>query len=422
MLKTTKSHKKTLNLIISGEEDALARSIANIIKRAGYEAIFASHQQLLEDDQFYKPVETIVILHGIEQSMLQKVCSLRHEKAYYTSYILVTPEQNFQLAKIALNTGINFLLHTKELTSLTEILEKELVRLKAELEQDNLSKIKEKALEQRFQKEALTRSLLQKSQVNDSVNMVKRIRHNFSQSSGIEAVINLIDLIKETSPLQEDGTYHIDEGFMQPLLQAAYISRKTIDAFNTFLQIVAKEDSGEKVNIKSFFTLLQKIMQQVQPIAAQSKKKIVVAENLHIDSNLEIQMSEKMMSLVIKELVINSLKFSTEGDSIILIPYIGSGKYGFDIINKAKETKGGVIGIPEEYQDLVFEPFYRIAEDTDNAYIEHEITGGLGLGLTLVRLIIKRYGGEIEALNMTDHRFDESAARTKVLVELKMPL
>lgn len=51
------------------------------------------------------------------------------------------------------------------------------------------------------------------------------------------------------------------------------------------------------------------------------------------------------------------------------------------------------LGIPEEHQEQIFTPFFRVDQSRNTK------TGGVGLGLALVKLIIEKHSGEITANN-----------------------
>ncbi len=70
--------------------------------------------------------------------------------------------------------------------------------------------------------------------------------------------------------------------------------------------------------------------------------------------------------------------------------------YRFDI--PVRNSKG-FEGIPFEYENLVFEPFFRLSEFT----LEQFNTLDYGLGLTIVEKIIMKLGGKISVSNIVDY-------------------
>jgi signal transduction histidine kinase len=53
-------------------------------------------------------------------------------------------------------------------------------------------------------------------------------------------------------------------------------------------------------------------------------------------------------------------------------------------------------GLPEEELERVFAPFYRVERSRNRA------TGGVGLGLTVARMVIQRQGGSIALANRAE--------------------
>ena len=76
----------------------------------------------------------------------------------------------------------------------------------------------------------------------------------------------------------------------------------------------------------------------------------------------------------------NAVKYSRTGGSISLSAEVA------EALVTLKMTDTG-IGIPQEDQAHIFEPFYRVDRSRSRAM------GGSGLGLSLVRDIIEKYGG-----------------------------
>lgn len=65
-------------------------------------------------------------------------------------------------------------------------------------------------------------------------------------------------------------------------------------------------------------------------------------------------------------------------------------------------------GIPEEYLNQVFDPFFRLDSSRDRA------TGGAGLGLTIVKTCVESCGGQVTCRNREPHGLE-------VTVQLSMP-
>jgi two-component system sensor histidine kinase CpxA len=55
------------------------------------------------------------------------------------------------------------------------------------------------------------------------------------------------------------------------------------------------------------------------------------------------------------------------------------------------------LGVPSEYLQKIFEPFYRVADDRDRQ------TGGTGLGLAITERAVRMHGGEVYAVNASPH-------------------
>lgn len=89
-----------------------------------------------------------------------------------------------------------------------------------------------------------------------------------------------------------------------------------------------------------------------------------------------------LLRQAVSNLVENAVKYSPDGSEVQLIA-----RRGEDCVILEVTDQGP--GIPEELQERVFEPFFRV----DDARSRQQ--GGAGLGLALVRAIVEAHGGTV---------------------------
>ena len=123
--------------------------------------------------------------------------------------------------------------------------------------------------------------------------------------------------------------------------------------------------------------------------ASGSKHKIVLvaldSKPLPADFALNAEVDASGLRQVFTNLIVNATKFSNENDQIEIA--LGA-KDGRAVI----EVRDHGDGIPKALREKVFERFYR----ADNS--RNRETGGSGLGLSIVKTIVTRHGGDIKAL------------------------
>ncbi|MCH7936257.1 MAG: HAMP domain-containing protein [Proteobacteria bacterium] len=103
------------------------------------------------------------------------------------------------------------------------------------------------------------------------------------------------------------------------------------------------------------------------------------AIDLHTEGPLTVSLRPKAFKRCLTNLIDNALQFAEHVS-------VRAGERG-DAIEIAIDDDGP--GIPEDQREEVFKPFYRIEESRNPG------TGGVGLGLTIARDVIRGHGGEI---------------------------
>ena len=106
---------------------------------------------------------------------------------------------------------------------------------------------------------------------------------------------------------------------------------------------------------------------------------------LTADFALEADVDASAIRQVLTNLLVNAVKFSEANDRIEIALADTSGKAVIEVRDHGE-------GIPKSLRDKVFERFYR----ADNS--RNRETGGSGLGLSIVKTIVTRHGGDVKAL------------------------
>ena len=135
--------------------------------------------------------------------------------------------------------------------------------------------------------------------------------------------------------------------------------------------------SLKKVNIVQF---LNSILEEVQQLAKQNEMSIELEISEHLP---EITVDPDRIHQVMLNLINNAFKYAREGKKVTIRVTEQS---GYIVI----EVRDYGPGIPLEKQGTLFEPGYQVA-------YREERSGGLGIGLSLCKLLVGLHGGKIWA-------------------------
>ena len=115
-------------------------------------------------------------------------------------------------------------------------------------------------------------------------------------------------------------------------------------------------------------------------VVAQARRKGGDAIDLHTESEITMPMRPAAMKRCVTNLIDNALRYADHVS-------VRAGRRG-DAVEITVDDDGP--GIPEDRRDDVFKPFFRL-ENSRNP-----VTGGVGLGLTIARDVLRGHGGDIQ--------------------------
>jgi two-component system phosphate regulon sensor histidine kinase PhoR len=185
------------------------------------------------------------------------------------------------------------------------------------------------------------------------------------------------------------------KGFTETLLDGAIEDREHTELF---LNIISRETNRLQEMVDSIldlstieskgikFTqvdLVQIVSQSIEEMNFLANEKDITISCLTDAPEIFISADENRMKQVIINLLSNSIKYSNNHKQIVV-----QVKESQENIQLSVKDQG--IGIPPEHLDRVFERFYRVDSS------RNQKSGGRGIGLSIVKQIIKQLGGHIQ--------------------------
>jgi signal transduction histidine kinase len=161
-----------------------------------------------------------------------------------------------------------------------------------------------------------------------------------------------------------------------------------LEIVNSLIYIAEIEGGSRDLNISKFN--LQPMVVDLEKIFRTSASKKAVLIEFDVISDIEYLLAdESKFKTILHHLIGNSIKFNKEGGFVKVV----FDRDGNDI--RVQVIDNG-IGIPEDKQDTLFDPFVQLDWSHARKY------GGVGIGLSLVKELVEMHGGKITLVSKVD--------------------
>lgn len=238
-----------------------------------------------------------------------------------------------------------------------------------------------------------------------------------SQGRGFGMLVSMVRDIKMMAKPASEGGLLIADSLLDLLLENAHSADQAIQQFQKISRVLKNQPDLQSYTLADLYAMVEDMIQQLQPMAS------IKGQALHLSSGGR---EEKARFLLIdkdiflegfKEILINAMKFSVKSSAILILFKAQAETVEISVVSEPLAAEG-VVGIPEEHETAVFEPFYRIGRTVDERY--HTLD--YGLGLTLVDKVMRKHGGRIKAFNIRDHMDLDRSDVLRVNVQTELPL
>lgn len=200
-------------------------------------------------------------------------------------------------------------------------------------------------------------------------------------SHELKTPITSIRVLADSLMSMEDVPVELYREFMTDISDEIDRESKIID---DLLSLVRMDKAATEINISQIDinALLQSTLKRLRPIAKKRNVELIFESIRDVTADVD----EMKISLALNNLVENAIKYNIEGGWVRVV---------LDADHKffyVKVSDSG-IGIMEEFQEHIFERFYRV----DKARSRE--TGGTGLGLAITKNVILMHRGAIKVIS-----------------------
>ena len=203
-------------------------------------------------------------------------------------------------------------------------------------------------------------------------------------SHELKTPITSIKVLADSLNTQEDVPVELYREFMQDIVEE--IDRENA-IINDLLSLVKMDKKAGDLNITTvnINDMLELILKRLKPVASKRNIELVLESFRTVTAECD----EVKLTLAFTNLVENAIKYNIAG-GWVQVSLDADHRYFY-----VKVSDSG-IGIPEDYQDKIFERFYRV----DKARSRE--TGGTGLGLAITKNIVLMHDGAIRVKSKED--------------------
>ncbi len=227
--------------------------------------------------------------------------------------------------------------------------------------------------------------------------IIETLSHSIFQGMGMGAALSTIDLM-EMSKKQDGDSYKIKANLMTSLVKNAEYMRLIKERLDNMIYLLDKEYEKERITAKRVMEIIKDSIAKTENFRKIKNQHIIHSSFTHEE---DIYGNAELLGLSFRELLINAYKYSPDNSNIFIMKGFSSNGLSLLIMNSISKVTRGVRGIPSEYENEIFEPFFRINRIYDERFFLEEL--GFGVGLSVIQKGITALDGNIFVYEVNDH-------------------
>ncbi|MCB1179677.1 MAG: response regulator [Leptospiraceae bacterium] len=257
-------------------------------------------------------------------------------------------------------------------------------------------------------------SLIKKDVDKTEGNLIGNLNSSLIQGAGLGTMTTLINMIQDTAKEHDESSFIIDKELMNMLFDNASISSQLTIMLGEIDYVLNNNLEKKRTSLSEVFRLVEEVIQQCDKYLYIKKQFIKMGKNKLMErEDVFLSINHEYFLEAIKEVIKNALKFSKPETNVYIL-FESDGKSLFINFLNIPEVSNGIEGITEDYQFIIFEPFFRISKNVYEGFESLDF----GLGLTFVDKILAQHKGKISAKNLKNYVDRASEVMTSFSMEL----
>ena len=245
--------------------------------------------------------------------------------------------------------------------------------------------------------------------------LFENLQRSLNQGSGLGAMFSLVELLTSTAK-KKGGVYEIDEKIVDQLVENQKIVYEAMIIFSEIEKLSVNRIDLEPVMLNEAYAIVGDVIRNLAPFAGLHEHSLLLCDEKSYFHEITLDINRDYFMRVMKELLLNAMKYSEAKSSVYVMIERDASDIVFSVVNSTKSSADD--GIPMEYENIIFEPFFRKVK-----YLQDEYkTLDYGLGLTLVEKIVQKHNGKISLYNIQDYSDISRNPVTRVNCRVVLPV
>jgi DNA-binding response OmpR family regulator len=347
-------------------------------------------------------------MSGVE--LIQNIVDLGHKPIF----IILTSETDTKKVIELFKQGVHdYIIKPFNPAELSNRISKAFEFAEMRIINENIKKEREIRIEHQLNWNLFKEKLIKKDSDKVESGLMANINTNLIQGAGLGTLSALGEMVKGDYKLENDR-YSVDKDLLDMLLKNLDVSGKLISTVAAIDYVITHDLPKEKLSLSEIPILFQDVISDNENYQNLKGHQVKLSENKFENSSLKLSINIEYFQKVIKELLINAFKFSEPRSKIYILFEIQKESLQISFLNFPAKNTQQAAGIPTEYQQILFEPFFRLSKFVFEQYD----TLDYGLGLCYAEKIIQNHKGKITISNLKNFLENNQSMLINFMIEL----
>lgn len=240
---------------------------------------------------------------------------------------------------------------------------------------------------------------------------------SFNQGAGFGALLTLLSMIASNAK-EENGRYLLDAQMMNLINDNVAVAANILKTFADIDWMLSHDLALESVAYDRLYDLVTETTHSMSREASVREQGMLLSERKPGLVHRSVKIDAGYLQKALAEILMNACKFSERAYPIYVLVEAVDANMLVSVVSRPFADEQGRLGIPLGYENIVFEPFYRMTKAVFEGYTSLDY----GLGLSVVDKIMVKHGGKASISNILDYSDLTQEPITKVLASLVLPL